>query len=351
MDIPFSLPGLKKVTNGELAGPCPICGGKDRFRVWPDEKKGGGYRWLCRGCDKHGDGIDLYRLQTGASYPEACKALNVETKMTGQRRKSSGVQSVVLQSEPNSRLNQIEIPNQQWRQRAQALLKNCQINFDCGWDGDEPALEVLEAIKFERGLQLWACLQCGIGYNKADRYELRAQWGLEPKEKKLRIPQGIIIATRRRGFGIVGLTVRRPDIEIKNNGGPKYWQIAGSARNLLFICGHTNKPVFIVESALDAVLVWQYGKDKVASVALMGATKEMDDKTRDFIKRAPIQIIAYDKDRAGRGAAKKLQNIFPSARVIPPIGGKDIGEMHYNYGNGGMRLEEWLPAALKIAGG
>ncbi len=39
---------LRKVaaTNGgEFAGPCPFCGGKDRFHVQPNKN-----RWLCRGC-------------------------------------------------------------------------------------------------------------------------------------------------------------------------------------------------------------------------------------------------------------------------------------------------------------
>lgn len=39
---------LRKIAvthGGEWAGPCPFCGGKDRFHVQPGEN-----RWLCRGC-------------------------------------------------------------------------------------------------------------------------------------------------------------------------------------------------------------------------------------------------------------------------------------------------------------
>jgi len=37
--------GLKRVvaTNGgEWAGACPFCGGRDRFRVWPEQRREGG---------------------------------------------------------------------------------------------------------------------------------------------------------------------------------------------------------------------------------------------------------------------------------------------------------------------
>jgi phage/plasmid primase-like uncharacterized protein len=42
---------LKKVAStngGEWAGPCPGCGGSDRFRVWPVDRGGRGSFW-CRG--------------------------------------------------------------------------------------------------------------------------------------------------------------------------------------------------------------------------------------------------------------------------------------------------------------
>lgn len=50
------VPGLKQKTNNELAGPCPWCGGNDRFVVFLDSG-----RFLCRGCRQGGgDIIDFY---------------------------------------------------------------------------------------------------------------------------------------------------------------------------------------------------------------------------------------------------------------------------------------------------
>ena len=45
-------------------GPCPICGGKDRFR-WDDQNGGGGY--ICSSCGA-GDGFDLAIKVTGKSF-------------------------------------------------------------------------------------------------------------------------------------------------------------------------------------------------------------------------------------------------------------------------------------------
>lgn len=62
----------------EWAGPCPGCGGKDRFLVWPERPRGGAY--LCRGCGAQGDGIQFLREFGGMSYPEACAALGLTPK-------------------------------------------------------------------------------------------------------------------------------------------------------------------------------------------------------------------------------------------------------------------------------
>jgi hypothetical protein len=60
------LPGLKRVSSsggGEYAGPCPFCGGTDRFRCWPVK----GRAW-CRQCGWKGDAIQLLRDAMGSVF-------------------------------------------------------------------------------------------------------------------------------------------------------------------------------------------------------------------------------------------------------------------------------------------
>lgn len=52
-------------------GPCPICGGKDRFRF--DNKNGRG-TWICNRCGA-GDGVKLVMLATGMTRDEALRAI------------------------------------------------------------------------------------------------------------------------------------------------------------------------------------------------------------------------------------------------------------------------------------
>lgn len=53
-------------------GPCPICGGKDRFR-WDDFQKKGGY--FCSQCGS-GDGFDLAHKVTGQSFKEIANRIS-----------------------------------------------------------------------------------------------------------------------------------------------------------------------------------------------------------------------------------------------------------------------------------
>ena len=65
----------------EYAGPCPLCGGEDRFRVWPDTG-----RYWCRGCGAMGDVIQYLRDVRGMSYREACRVVGREVEAPGRLR-------------------------------------------------------------------------------------------------------------------------------------------------------------------------------------------------------------------------------------------------------------------------
>ncbi len=68
----------KATTNGgEYEGPCPFCGGTDRFLVWPTPKdKDRGSFW-CRQCEKNGDALTLVMERENLSFQDACRFLGV----------------------------------------------------------------------------------------------------------------------------------------------------------------------------------------------------------------------------------------------------------------------------------
>ena len=59
---------------GEYAGPCPWCGGRDRFRVWPYADRP---RYWCRRCNRNGDAIQYLRDRHGLTYRAACARLGL----------------------------------------------------------------------------------------------------------------------------------------------------------------------------------------------------------------------------------------------------------------------------------
>lgn len=85
--IPDIVPGLKRKTMNEFAGPCPWCGGDDRFVVFQDSG-----RFLCRGCRPNGgDIIDFHCINEGLDIPGlARKYLDAEQDTGASARKVTG---------------------------------------------------------------------------------------------------------------------------------------------------------------------------------------------------------------------------------------------------------------------
>jgi hypothetical protein len=65
----------------ELIGPCPVCGGVDRFAILPAKNI-----WNCRGCGTGGDAIGLEMHLSGGSFVDAVKTLIGEDAGTTNRR-------------------------------------------------------------------------------------------------------------------------------------------------------------------------------------------------------------------------------------------------------------------------
>jgi len=60
-----------ELVSGELVGPCPVCGGDDRFALKPREQI-----FNCRKCEKGGKGaIDFLKFRDGLSFNDAAERL------------------------------------------------------------------------------------------------------------------------------------------------------------------------------------------------------------------------------------------------------------------------------------
>ena len=71
--------GIKLVGRADRCGPCPICGGRDRFSINVRKQV-----FLCRGCGAGGDVIALTMFLDGCDFREAIEALT--GKRTSEKR-------------------------------------------------------------------------------------------------------------------------------------------------------------------------------------------------------------------------------------------------------------------------
>ena len=116
----LAIPSLVR-TGGELVGPCPGCGGKDRFGV--NLRKG---VFLCRRCDAKGDQIALVQLVLGLDFPAALEWL------VGPRQELTPQQRAEQQRRADQHRRQREAEAERRRQDAIALARQI-------WSRAEPA--------------------------------------------------------------------------------------------------------------------------------------------------------------------------------------------------------------------
>jgi hypothetical protein len=338
MNILDFLPaGLKHKGGGEWAGPCPKCGGKDRFVAWPEHPSGAsGGKYLCRGCaPEGGDCIQFLRDFHGMSYPEACEALRIEPRhnTTSRPTKKPGW-------EPETERQ----PSGQWQRRAATFLDECRKHLET-----EAARSALQG----RGLNMEFALLHGVGWNPADRYEAPESWGLDPwtnsrgNPGKVYVPAGLVVVTFRRP-GPVAVKIRRSNWTAADKW-PKYHMLKGSG-NGAFILGKAGLPVVVVESELDALLIAQEAPDICTAMAIGSASNRPHTAAADFLRNSDGILVALDFDepdakgqRAGTKAWVWWRENFSNARRWPPATGKDPGEMH----KAGVSVRLWIEAGIR----
>ncbi|ACL01976.1 P4 alpha zinc-binding domain protein [Desulfatibacillum aliphaticivorans] len=310
---------LKKVASthgGEFAGPCPSCGGEDRFRVWPEQG-----RYWCRGCARSGDAIQYLWDFKGIAYMEACFALGQEPKATTGR----------LKLKPVWAPKDAGIPNPSWHEKASAFLVWTQEQLWTDEGGEA------RAFLHNRGIQDATIKKAGLGWNPTDAYRDREAWGLEPEIKEngrpkgLWLPKGLVIPCRINEKPI-RIRIRRPKPENR----PRYYALPGSTFPPMSI--GAGLVAVVVESELDAILTAQEAPQDVYSLAMGSVQAKPDLKAHNTLQQTKRILVALDADTAGAKASRWWLNQYPQAIRWPVPIKKDPGDAF----TAGLCLKAWI---------
>lgn len=327
----FPLLGSKqKGGSAEFCGPCPKCGGDDRFITWPDQG-----RFWCRVCNWSGDETQFLHDTEGLSYIQACERLGIKPKDKGKEKE------IFRSPEPKVERwtpKASALPNDDWTAQANILVDQCAKYISLDKQGMEYALS--------RGLTNETIKSYKIGWNPDDLCLTREHWGFKPETnpqirppKKLFVSKGLVIPTIANGT-VVDIKVRRYPWN-DSEGMGKYIVVPGSSMPPLRLPG--GPCVVVVESELDALLVAQEAKVWASVIALRSASNRPDIETTRLLNNAKIILLATDYDEAGIAAKSWWEQNFTNAFYWPVSVGKDVGDM----AAAGISVKEWVRTGIK----
>ncbi|MBV9258711.1 MAG: hypothetical protein JO215_11905, partial [Ktedonobacteraceae bacterium] len=231
-----SLRRVASTHGGEYAGPCPFCGGTDRFRVWPDAEQPS---FWCRNCGKHGDAIQYLRERDGLSFRAARAVAEVlfEEGLPVQQIPEKNKGKPISPAKPACPLSDDGSPSWEWQTEAKSL---CRLGYRTLWSpqGSE-ALAYLRS----RGLSDETIRKALLGYQPQTTYASAQAWGFASNEKRIWQPKGILIPWTV-DESIWGIRIR----SIRPGEMYRYVQIRGS-RNALYRAGslRIDAPAVLVE--------------------------------------------------------------------------------------------------------
>ena len=335
---------LKRVAStggGEWAGPCPFCGGRDRFHLQPQAPGGG--RWLCRQCTggRWQDGIALgQRLWPTLPFREVCERLSGVRLESGSNRSGGNSRRAQVPAEPPA----YQPPGADWQAQAHRAVETCARKL---WEAEGAAArEYLNSRRLtDDTLRLWQ-----VGFSPGARFG------------DLWVPRGVLLPCLAGGEVWYLKVALLPGDPVRCQG----CQEKAPARRTCPHCGAVNKyrgvrgnrtaalygadellgawGALFVEGEFDTLIAWQELHDVIA-VCTLGSAANLPDLATwgPYLLGLETILAVYDADEAGRKGLVALQELSSKVQVcLPPDGAKDLNE----FVQGGGELWPWLRGEL-----
>ena len=313
---------------GEYHGPCPFCGGRDRFMVWPQHPAGRG-EFMCRQCGKKGDAIDYLRKRDGLSYAEAVERLGMAAP-AGETTRAVAPATASTFTEP------VEPPALDWQARGWEFVVWAQVQL---WSD---AGAGARAYLYGRGLSEATIIAASLGWNPKHWDDKPERWGFDGNAKPVGLAAGIVIPTWSASAAnpgpwsetLWGVRVRRLDA----GADPKYLAVRGSEPALFGVDGiRPDRPAVLVEGEFDALIIGQ-AVPGYAAVATGSTSWCRRARWLGLLARAQRVAVAYDADKAGESAAAWwVEALGAKARRWRPWWG-DANDL----AKAGANLSTWL---------
>lgn len=274
------------------------------------------YKWWSRGGEV-GDGIQYLQRHHGMNFPEAVEALS--GKMTFQNSSSQHVS----RQNPNCPESKPQPwKSKRWQIASESLIRVAQSCL-LGPNGKGRLYYLIH----HRGLRLDTIGKRRLGWLQAKAH----------MPSKLLIPcydsQGNLIRIRFR-------------IDDPVPGHPRYRISKGSNPDSPYPIGvSSSRPIMILESELDAILIAQEAGEHVGVLGMgTTGTKLSPVMIHYLTAKTPINLISLDNDQGGREKTTALMNQLPNAIdwPVPEKHGKDPGEAWNR-----ISLQAWVKAGLK----
>ncbi len=323
---------LRKVAStngGEYAGPCPFCGGTDRFRVWPHDKTP---RFWCRQCQSSGDAISYVQLIDRVDFKSAVEKLGLSENRSRTPVKSAP-RRPLTKSLPKASSLKIDYPALTDANWQKAAVDFCEGAVNCLHSSE--GRDAYNYLVCERHLTDDVITAMRLGYNPKN---LQYYWGSE----HVFLHSGIVIPWWING-GIWSVKLRG----LTEAYAHRFGSAAGGANGLYAV--NLIKPpcvVVLVEAEIDALTILSHVTPKmphIVAVATGGTAGARIMRWVISINLADQILLAFDNDGepGEQASAYWKQMLGNKAKRLRPTH-KDVNQMVQE----GDNIVDWILTAL-----